>query len=525
MKADTIRVCSTDTGSIGGTIYTDDETDVDIGNKEHRITMLSMLVLCIGQILVWLSSSPVWSYSPSSVKKRPPKSFRKRFPGWKRSKWVPIALFLSSLCVQTQGSQYSTLAVSIASQGDSGTASSTAVEATLLAASAAAVIGGGDGGTDEEECTVEWCEKKLNSIKNEHNKHVIDYIIEVILPQVKAGAKIVPIFIGLCPTPERRGHESLGGKGRRDCTMKTALSIRLMRLLNKCLPTRKQGGIDSENPDISNGFWVNARVVCTDDGVTCNECRSWRRHEANTIGAALCILSKCVKHYGGHTVAINVSGVSVNTHYIFDYLRAHGRFDGLSESGTHISKLGCKCRAWTKSHQCNMASSTLAAIDKAFKPSFEQIEFKPSMSFLQMGLQNPLFKYVTEDGNVATFAETCADCGVCGATVVDMLQMESFAVNESSFNEGQDEEEEDDHECSDNGDNIACCMVCDKCARARACVDEYDDEGNFMPISDFHQEKKHAAARERDAARRAKIKEEDPEKYEELKAARREYDV
>ena len=57
------------------------------------------------------------------------------------------------------------------------------------------------------------------------------------------------------------------------------------------------------------------------------------------------------------------------------------------------------------------------------------------MSFLQMGLQNPLFKYVTEDGNVATFAETCADCGVCGATVVDMLQMESFAVNESSFNE------------------------------------------------------------------------------------------
>eukprot|EP00984_Skeletonema_dohrnii_P013780 scaffold5739_cov61-Skeletonema_dohrnii-CCMP3373.AAC.1 len=43
IKADTIRVCSTGTGSIGGTIYTDDETDVDIGNKEHRITMLSML--------------------------------------------------------------------------------------------------------------------------------------------------------------------------------------------------------------------------------------------------------------------------------------------------------------------------------------------------------------------------------------------------------------------------------------------------------------------------------------------------
>eukprot|EP00984_Skeletonema_dohrnii_P027817 scaffold17490_cov72-Skeletonema_dohrnii-CCMP3373.AAC.1 len=45
MKADTdtIRVCSTGTGSIGGTIYTDDETDVDIGNKEHEITMISML--------------------------------------------------------------------------------------------------------------------------------------------------------------------------------------------------------------------------------------------------------------------------------------------------------------------------------------------------------------------------------------------------------------------------------------------------------------------------------------------------
>jgi hypothetical protein len=157
-----------------------------------------------------------------------------------------------------------------------------------------------------------------------------------------------------------------------------------------------------------------------------------------------------VKYYGGHTVAVNMAGVSVNTHYIFDYLRKHGRFDGLCENGTHISKLGSKCRAWTKSYQCNMAASTLAAIDKAFKPSFEQIEFKPSMSFLQMGLQNPLFKYVTEDGNVATFTETCADCGVCGATVVDMLQMESFAVNESSFNEGRDEEEEDGHECSDD---------------------------------------------------------------------------
>eukprot|EP00984_Skeletonema_dohrnii_P027179 scaffold16649_cov79-Skeletonema_dohrnii-CCMP3373.AAC.3 len=301
--------------------------------------------------------------------------------------------------------------------------------------------------------------------------------------------------------------------------MKTALSIRLMRLLNNCLPTREQGGIDSENPDIKNGVVVNARDVCTDDGVTCNECRSWRRYEANAIGAALCILSKCVKHYGGQTVAINVSGVSVNTHYIFEYLRKHGRFDGLCENGTHISKLGCRCKSWTKSHQCNMASSTLAAIDKAFESSFEHIRFEPSVTFLQMGLQNHLFKYVTKDGNVTTFAETCADCGVCDATVVDMLQMESSTVNESSFNEGQDEEEDDDHECSDDGDNIACCMVCDKCAKAR--VDEYDDEGNFIPISEFRQESKRAASRKYSAARLAKLKE-DPEKWEKHLAAKRE---
>ena len=141
-----------------------------------------------------------------------------------------------------------------------------------------------------------------------------------------------------------------------------------------------------------------------------------------------------------------------------------------------------------------------------------------------MGLQNPLFKYVTEDGNVSTFAETCADRGVCGATVVDMLQMESFAVNESSFNEGRDEEEEDGHECSDDGDNIACCMVCDECAQARARVDEYDDEGNFMPISEFRQESKRAASRKYSAARLAKIKE-DPEKYEKYLAARNEYNA
>eukprot|EP00984_Skeletonema_dohrnii_P013699 scaffold5691_cov81-Skeletonema_dohrnii-CCMP3373.AAC.5 len=82
----------------------------------------------------------------------------------------------------------------------------------------------------------------------------------------------------------------------------------------------------------------------------------------------------------------------------------------------------------------------------------------------------------------------------------------------------------DDHECSDDGDNIARCMVCDECAQARARVDGYDDEGNFMPMSDFHQESKRAARRERDAARYAKIKA-DPVKYKKHLAAQSERDA
>jgi len=188
-----------------------------------------------------------------------------------------------------------------------------------------------------EEFTVDWCKKELNSIRSKYNTNVIDFLIKVILPQVGAGAKIIPILIGLCPTPESRGHESLGGEGRRVARSKTALSILLMRLLNECLPTREQGGIYSGNPDVSNGAWVNAREMCTNDGVTCILCKSWFKVEGVDIGKALCALSKCVKYYGGHTVAVNMAGVSVNTHYIFDYLRKHGRFDGLCENGTHIS--------------------------------------------------------------------------------------------------------------------------------------------------------------------------------------------
>ena len=350
---------------------------------DDRMALLSILVLCIGNILVWISSStpassysptPTSSYLPTPVKKRAPKAFRKLFPGYKRSKWKKIALFLSCLGVSATASGYGTLAISVSSSGaaDSGSASN-AVGALLTAAA----IGRG-GGAGEEKCTVEWCEKELNKIRNEHNEHVIAYIIEVILPQVKAGVKLIPIFIGLCPTPERRGHESLGGKGRRDATRKkTALSIRLLQALNCCLPSCMDGGFDSKNPDIPNVFWVNARETCTDNGDTCKVCKSWTRVLANSIGAALCILSKCVKHYGGRTVAANVAGVSVKAHYIFEYLQAHRSFDGLSNSGTHISKLGCKCRAWTTAHQCDIASSTLASIDAAFKPTLNTSNLHP----------------------------------------------------------------------------------------------------------------------------------------------------
>ena len=60
--------------------------------------------------------------------------------------------------------------------------------------------------------------------------------------------------------------------------------------------------------------------------------------QSRARGKALCILSKCVKHYRGSSVAINLAGVSVNASYIFDHLRKHGSFDALCKNGTHISK-------------------------------------------------------------------------------------------------------------------------------------------------------------------------------------------
>jgi hypothetical protein len=77
-----------------------------------------------------------------------------------------------------------------------------------------------------------------------------------------------------------------------------------------------------------------------------------------------------------------------------------------------------------------------------------------------------------------------------------MLQLESLAINKSSFN-GQEEKEEDDHECSDDGDNIACCLVCDKCAQAH--LDELGWKF-FMPISAFHEQSKRVATSEYNAA-------------------------
>ena len=191
---------------------------------------------------------------------------------------------------------------------------------------------------------IDWCKRELEKNKCGLNKDITDYIIKVILPQKPKGMNVkwlVSIMIGLCPTPEDRGHESLGMRGRRNghnSKKKTALSILLAQLFGKkCLPTREQGGIDSENEDIATIFWVNAREKCTNNGIDCFECRSWRMDEARAIGKALCILSKCVKYYGGNIVAINVAGVSVNAHYIFDILSKDGNFDGLSPVGTHIS--------------------------------------------------------------------------------------------------------------------------------------------------------------------------------------------
>ena len=93
---------------------------------DDRMALLSNLVLCIGNILVWISSStpassysptPTSSYLPTPVKKRAPKAFRKLFPGYKRSKWKKIALFLSFLGVSAQASEYGTLAISASSSG------------------------------------------------------------------------------------------------------------------------------------------------------------------------------------------------------------------------------------------------------------------------------------------------------------------------------------------------------------------------------------------------------------------------
>ena len=197
---------------------------------------------------------------------------------------------------------------------------------------------------DDGPHDIDWCKRELEKNKCGLNKDITDYIIKVILPQKPKGMNVkwlVSIMIGLCPTPEDRGHESLGMRGRRNghnSKKKTALSILRAQLFGKkCLPTREQGGIDSENEDIATIFWVNAREKCTNNGIDCFECRSWRMDEARAIGKALCILSKCVKYYGGNIVAINVAGVSVNAHYIFDILSKDGKFDGLSPVGTHIS--------------------------------------------------------------------------------------------------------------------------------------------------------------------------------------------
>jgi hypothetical protein len=358
---------------------------------------------------------------------------------------------------------------------------------------------------DDVPHDIDWCNKELDKICCDLNKDIIDYIKEVILPQKPEGRNIkwlVSIMIGLCPTPEAKGHESLGMRGRRNGrNKKTALSILLARLFGeKCLPRRDQGGIDSMNEDIATIFWANARERCTNNGEDCLVCRSWRMNEARAIGKALCILSKCVKYYGGNIVAINVAGVSVNAHYIFDILSKDGKFDGLSPVGTHISKLGCRCKAWTKKYQCIVAKSTLTEYDNAFRSSFAEIGFTPELSFVQAGTQSKLCRFVTEDGEVGSIIPCCSMCLTKAATHVDMHRMEEMKVNESSFNEGQDDEEDIDGDVADDNDNdginIERCMYCEECCDP--------EEDGIMPLVEFRCEERRRKRREYYQANREK---------------------
>ena len=99
-------------------------------------------------------------------------------------------------------------------------------------------------------------------------------------------------------------------------------------------------------------------------------------------------------------------------------------------------------------------------------------------------------------------SEKCAECCTADATKVDMLLLESLEVNDSSFNEGQEEEDDDSNECDNDGNKIALCMVCDECAQAR--VDKHDDSNDlstqYMPLAEFRSEQKRAKQRERSAA-------------------------
>ena len=247
--------------------------------------------------------------------------------------------------------------------------------------------------TEEElEDIRDQCRKELRSIQTPLNKFVIDHFINELLPQLKPNL-LIPIWIGLCPTPVARGHESLGGKGRvNGVDDDHAATIRYMRFLDACLPAAfESGGI------LPHSWWINSREICTNDGVTCTRCKEYSDDEAKDIGAALAVISKYVRLAGGRIVAMCMAGISdgVKADKLFTILKRDGQFDGLSEYGTHASFLGSKCLSWDRDEQEKVVRATLYGADLALQSSFEAIGFTPERTLLKTAEMTPELRYVT----------------------------------------------------------------------------------------------------------------------------------
>ena len=237
----------------------------------------------------------------------------------------------------------------------------------------------------------------LIAVKDENNADTVDHMIEYIVHQLEPG-RLCAFVIGLCPTPKAKGHETLSGTGRQksdnidECCVTTRVVVRLFS--GDTMPSPEQGGINSGGI-VTTVIWINAREICTNDGVLCNECKSWSEEEGRSKARVLVITSLFQQAIGGASVALNISGFTENADkFVFKLLGEYGSFDGVSPVGTHANFLSHKCMCWDKMTQNVATHGTLSGMDKALKPAFEKIGFEPNMSLLQKAQEDTLCSFV-----------------------------------------------------------------------------------------------------------------------------------